>query len=64
MRVNASKTKVMGVNCEVELELEGKKFEQVTEFRYLGLVVCSKSTNPSAMLAARILAAKKAFYSL
>ena len=54
----------MGVNCNVKLDVEGRHFDQVTEYRYLGLLIKASSTDPSAMLAARILAAKKAFYSL
>ena len=62
--INTEKTKCMLVNCAGVVLCSGTELHSVTEFRYLGLPICSAARCPSAMLRARITAARAAFISL
>lgn len=62
--MNTTKTKVMHVNCEGDIQCNGSSLEQVSQFKYLGIVVRDNQGSPEKILLDRITATRKSFNAL
>jgi Reverse transcriptase (RNA-dependent DNA polymerase) len=50
LKINVSKTKVMQINMDVLFECDGLELKNVSEFKYLGLIINRAHNSPTSML--------------
>ena len=52
MEICAEKTKLMAINTngiDTEIKINGRKFETVTSFKYLGLIISDEGSKPEIL---------------
>jgi hypothetical protein len=54
LQINVKKTKALQINMDVSFYSNNIKIENVSEFKYLGLVIDRANNNPSTMLDKRV----------
>ena len=54
LQINVKKTKAMQINMDVNFYSNNIEIENVSEFKYLGLVIDRSNNNPSTMLDKRL----------
>lgn len=64
LAINTEKTVCMLVNCSGSISVLDVTLEEVTEFRYLGLVLSNTSVSPLSIMKDRLNKCKLAFYSI